>query len=133
MSGGCSPGSRRSRSRSSRCGHENANARKHEKTKTIIFVVSWFRVFVMIRGGLMLAEYASMPIALQPIPTRTPPVYADLLRDRGDSPDAVIVEYPTSDRPQPNMALHDATYMFYSTAHWQKLLNGYSGFFPASY
>src|SRR5205807_3089673 len=84
-------------------------------------------------GALMLAEYASMPIALQPIPTRTPPVYADLLRDRGDSPDAVIVEYPTSDRPQPNMALHDATYMFYSTAHWQKLLNGYSGFFPASY
>ena len=27
----------------------------------------------------------------------------------------------------------DQMYMYYSTFHWQRLLNGYSGFFPPSY
>lgn len=77
-------------------------------------------------GMLMLIEYASKPLDLQPIQTKIPQAYADLLRDRADSPDAAIVEYPNSGRDDP-------TYMFYSTSHFQKLVNGYSGFFPASY
>ena len=28
---------------------------------------------------------------------------------------------------------HDQIYMYYSTFHWQTLLNGYSGFFPPLY
>jgi hypothetical protein len=27
----------------------------------------------------------------------------------------------------------EALYMYYSTAHWKKLLNGYSGFYPKTY
>jgi hypothetical protein len=77
-------------------------------------------------GVLILIEYMSRPIPLQPIPRGVPEVYADLLRDRGDSPDAAIVEYPMSDHDDP-------TYMYYSTFHWQYLVNGYSGFFPPSY
>jgi hypothetical protein len=77
-------------------------------------------------GVLILMEYMSRPIPLQPIPRGVPEVYADMLRDRGDSPDAAIVEYPMSDHDDP-------TYMYYSTFHWQYLVNGYSGFFPPSY
>ncbi len=75
---------------------------------------------------LMLAEYVNRPIALQRMPTAPPAVYADLLREVGDGPAATIFEFPVSDGDDP-------TYMYYSTFHWQHLLNGYSGFFPPSY
>jgi hypothetical protein len=29
--------------------------------------------------------------------------------------------------------VHDPTYMYYSTFHWQNLVNGYAGFFPQWY
>jgi hypothetical protein len=74
----------------------------------------------------VLVEDASRPLALLPIRRGMPPIYADLLSDRGDSPDAAIVEYPMG-------YLDDPTYMYYSTFHWQRLANGYSGFFPKSY
>lgn len=77
-------------------------------------------------GALILIEYASRPIPLQPIPAAIPEVYADLLRDGGSVSPAALVEYPMSARDDP-------TYMYYSTFHWQPLVNGYSGFFPASY
>jgi len=77
-------------------------------------------------GALMIAEYASKPIDLQLVPTRAPEVYADVLRDRGDSPTAQLFEFPAS-------PLDDPTYMYFSTFHWQHLVNGYSGFFPPSY
>ena len=43
------------------------------------------------------------------------------------TPGTVIVEFPLG---EPSF---DARYVFYSTAHWQPLLNGYSGHFPLSY
>jgi len=74
----------------------------------------------------ILIEFASRPIPLQMIPAEVLPAYADLLRDRGDAPDAAIVEYPMGEHDDP-------TYMYYSTFHWQPIANGYSGFYPASY
>jgi hypothetical protein len=74
---------------------------------------------------LILAEYRSRPLELSTISEVAPAIYADLLRDRGDGPDVAIVELP--------IAREDPTYMYYSTFHWQYLLNGYSGFFPPSY
>lgn len=53
-----------------------------------------------------------------------PPIYDALLRERGDAPTAALLEWPLPPAP---------TYMYYSTFHWQNLLNGYSGFFPPSY
>lgn len=77
-------------------------------------------------GLLILAEDASKPLDLRTI-SRTPPeVYADMVRDRGDSPTTAIFEFPAS-------PLDDPTYMYFSTFHWQHLVNGYSGFFPPSY
>ena len=77
-------------------------------------------------GVLMLAEYASRPLELWTAPREPPPSYADLLHDRGDSPTAVLFEFPT-------LVTSDPTYLYYSTFHWQYLVNGYSGFFPPSY
>jgi hypothetical protein len=77
-------------------------------------------------GVLLLVEYASMPLPLWIAPRNPPETYADLLKDRGDSPTAVVFEFPTT-------ALDDPAYLYFSTFHWQTLINGYSGFFPPSY
>jgi hypothetical protein len=77
-------------------------------------------------GVLMLVEYASTPLPFWMAPPNPPEIYADLIRDRGDSPTAVVFEFPTG-------AMEDPTYLYYSTFHWQSLVNGYSGFFPPSY
>jgi len=77
-------------------------------------------------GILVLAESWSAPVELMPIVTAPPRVYADLVREVRDGPDIPIVEYPMS-------RADDPTYMLYSTTHWQRLVNGYSGFFPPSY
>lgn len=53
-----------------------------------------------------------------------PPIYEALLRERGNAPTVALLEWPLPAAP---------TYMYYSTFHWQNLLNGYSGFFPPSY
>jgi hypothetical protein len=77
-------------------------------------------------GVMMLAEYASTPLPLWKAPLRAPDAYADIVRDRGDSPTAVLFEFPTS-------VATDPAYLYYSTFHWQSLINGYSGFFPPWY
>jgi len=84
------------------------------------------RAVVGALGALMLVEYASKPIQLWTAPLSPPPAYADIVRDRGDSPTAVLFEYPIG-------LIEDAAYSYYSTFHWQWLVNGYSGFFPPSY
>ena len=84
------------------------------------------RVVFVTAAVLMLAEYASKPIELAAIRTGAPEVYADIIRDRGDSPTAALFEFPASSQDDP-------TYLYYSTFHWQNLVNGYSGFFPPSY
>ncbi|MBW8866183.1 MAG: hypothetical protein JF610_02460 [Acidobacteria bacterium] len=78
-------------------------------------------------GLLMLVEYASVPLPLWPAPQTPPEVYADLVRDRGDSPTAVLFEFPSLGPTT------DTAYLYYSTFHWQYLINGYSGFASPSY
>jgi hypothetical protein len=53
-----------------------------------------------------------------------PPVYAYL---RTLPPDAVIAHLPFGSEA------YELRYVYYSTAHWHRLLNGYSGHFPESY
>ena len=79
-------------------------------------------------GGLallLLAEYASVPQVVD-VDTEVPEAYPDLVRDRGDAPTAAIFEFPNSFFDNP-------AYLYYSTTHWQNLLNGYAGFYPPSY
>ena len=83
-------------------------------------------VFAIALCAGVLAECRAGAMRLTPIQGDAPAIYADLLRDVGSSPTATIVEVP--------MILGgDQIYMYYSTFHWQRLLNGYSGFFPPSY
>jgi len=77
-------------------------------------------------GALMLVEYASRPIDLTIVPLTPLAVYNDMLRDIDDTPAAAVAEFPASEGDDP-------TYMYYSTFHWQHLVNGYSGFFPPWY
>ena len=84
------------------------------------------RAVLTVLGVLMLVEYASTPLELWAAPRYPPESYADLVRDAGDGPTSVIFEFPTG-------AMEDPEYLYYSTFHWQYLVNGYSGFFPPSY
>ena len=77
----------------------------------------------------VLAESLSIPMPLRTFPASPPPVYADIARDNPD--DGTIVELPMIYSADPRF--QDQIYMYYSTFHWQKLVNGYSGFFPPSY
>ena len=77
-------------------------------------------------GVVLLVEYASRPLPLWTAPTRPPQAYADILRDIGDGPPAALFDFPTGH-------MEDPEYLYYSTFHWQYLVNGYSGFFPPSY
>ena len=88
--------------------------------------VTMRRAVLALLGVLMLVEYASTPLPLWTAPEHAPESYADLVRDKGDGPTSVIFEFPTG-------ALEDPEYLYYSTFHWQYLINGYSGFFPPSY
>lgn len=56
-----------------------------------------------------------------------PPVYRFLRQ----LPDGVVVELPVPARS--GLAAIDVDYMFWSTKHWRKLVNGYSGYYPRSY
>lgn len=82
------------------------------------------RAAAVVLGGLVLLESSSVPFGLTIMPTEAPPIYADMMQARGNAPRVALVEFPLGQGP---------TYMYYSTFHWQDLLNGYSGFFPPSY
>jgi hypothetical protein len=74
---------------------------------------------------LVNAEACRAPLPYRDF-TGIPPVY-DALRSE---PAAVVVELPVYSRRD---WAANAVYMLNSTRHWKPIVNGYSGFFPASY
>jgi hypothetical protein len=89
---------------------------------------SWRRPLVLLLGGVMMLEYQTAPAYMETLPVNPPDVYRWLAREpRG----TVTIEYPL---PRPEaVPLNDPLYMYFSTMHWQPLLNGYSGHYPVSY
>ena len=100
---------------------------------------SWSGIIVAALGGIFLIEGAAIPIRIN-IVAAEPGLRAPSPRLRTGEhipevyrfvetlpPDAVLVEFPFG------TAGHDLQYMYYSTFHWRRLLNGYSGFFPRSF
>jgi hypothetical protein len=77
---------------------------------------------------LAVVETVSLPLPLQPTPPVPAKTYAWLARQ----PIAPVLEWPTP-VPEHLGATEDARYMYYSTLHWQPLLNGYSGHHPDSF
>jgi hypothetical protein len=76
--------------------------------------------------GLLLAEYRVRPLALVPYPNTAPPLYHWL----STQPRGVVAELPMRSTGLPGS---DPAYSYLSTFHWQPIVNGYSGFYPASY
>jgi hypothetical protein len=79
---------------------------------------------VAVVAAVILVE--SRPVlALDPIWPHPPRVYGAM------PPSAVLVEFPF---PQHEGAFwHEARYLYFSTFHWHRLINGNSGFFPEDY
>jgi hypothetical protein len=75
-------------------------------------------------SALILLEYRPS-IELEPIWKKPPAIYDRL------EPSAVIVELPLPGKE--TLAWFDTRYMYFSTFHWRRLVNGNSGFFPPSY
>ncbi len=72
-------------------------------------------------------EFLSVPIPLGHMPAEVPPVYRWLAEQPGES---VVVELPF---PSPSQAHWETRRLYYSTVHWKRLVNGYSGYFPPGY
>ena len=83
-----------------------------------------------LRNGLLIAvlvaigvECGSAPMRLEELPRQTPDVYRFLrILDH-----AVVIELPIAEW---DLA---PVYMYWSTQHWHRLVNGYSGFSPPDY
>jgi hypothetical protein len=97
----------------------------------------WGMHAVWLAGGVFLLESLCVPLPMNiawgghqvyapPPPGRVPepPVYEAV---RALPPDAVLAELPLG------IDLYDTRAMYYSTRHWRRLVNGYSGYFPGSY
>ena len=70
------------------------------------------------------AEYRSVPL-LKTVWASPPPIY-DALPTQSSN---VLLELPLL---EPDIS-HEPIYMYFSTFHWNTLVNGYSGFMPPSY
>jgi hypothetical protein len=88
--------------------------------------------FATIIAVLILAEYFSCPLPLKAVPTREqmPPVYRWLGSFPPESFAVAEVPFPDADY---KIGPIECPRVFFSSFHFQKLLNGYSGFFPPLY
>jgi hypothetical protein len=82
------------------------------------------RATFVLLATLIFLEYRSRPV-LKQVWTSPPPVY-DALPSGSQN---VLLELPLL---APDIAL-EPIYMYFSTFHWNRLANGYSGFSPPSY
>ena len=82
----------------------------------------------LVAGVLLVVAIEPRPrLQLEPVWSSPPDIYDTLSKT---SP-VVMAELPVGTN---EWGVHfDATYIYFSTFHWQRLLNGNSGFFPPSY
>lgn len=85
----------------------------------------WLATAVALAATLLVfVEYRSV-LDLREVWTSAPPVYERLR----SAPSAVLLELPLK---TPDIYL-EPVYMYFSTFHWHRLVNGYSGFSPPTY
>jgi len=81
-------------------------------------------------GFLCLVESASLPLPLAKVPVGPEiPLLYDSVRNLAAG--SVLIELPMPQVLRERSA--EALRMYYSTTHWKKLVNGYSGYFPPDY
>jgi hypothetical protein len=87
---------------------------------------AWAPALTVAILAVTLAE-ALPNITLERVWPAPPGIYAAI----GDDPDAVLAEFPM---PANNdLSWTDTRYLYFSTFHWHKMVNGNSGFSPPSY
>jgi hypothetical protein len=89
----------------------------------VVAVLEATRLPFIVNGAFALREF-NTPEARLFRPGRAPGVYREFARQPWD---AVLVELPLG---PPDF---DLRAMFYSTVHWRRIVNGYSGFYPPHY
>lgn len=95
-------------------------------TNKKIIISSLFTLFIIL-------ESLYIPLGVPTIQTGEdiPEIYRWLGQEEGEF---AVVELPTGYfTPDGNNLHYDTKYMYFSTYHWKKLVNGYSGFFPPYY
>jgi hypothetical protein len=88
----------------------------------------WTMTGTTLLVGLLFLEY----LTLTPTPLVLPSQPPAVARWLAQQPPGVVVEFPLP-RADELHTIHDGMYMYASIFHWQRLLNGYSGFYPRSY
>jgi hypothetical protein len=88
-----------------------------------VFLLEAHPAAFLVNAMSPLAEFAT-PEARVYRPARAPAIYHDLALT---PPDSVVLELPFG---EPD---YDVRAVYYSSVHWKKLVNGYSGFFPPHY
>jgi hypothetical protein len=88
-----------------------------------IAVIEAFSAPIVVNGTVAEGRYATPPARVY-VGDEVPGAYRFL---KTLPPDTVVVEFPLGEWA------YELRYVFYSTAHWHPLLNGYSGHFPLSY
>lgn len=87
--------------------------------------------------GIVTVESWAGPLGLASVPRVPPDTYADLLADKGEPARTTIIRRQSDRAPIVILELpinqDDPTFMYYSTFHWQTLVNGYSGFYSPRY
>jgi hypothetical protein len=86
------------------------------------------RKLAITAGGLVLIGLEAFPsIPIEPVWPKPPSIYGSLKEGTAQ----VLAEFPMAQREE-DFAI-DTRYQYFSTQHWQKMVNGNSGFFPRSY
>lgn len=85
-------------------------------------------VATSIMAALLLIEFYTPLDRWLTLPEEPPQVYRWLQLQ----PRSVVAEVPFA-RADELHRIHDGLYMFFSTYHWQPIVNGYSGFFPPTF
>jgi hypothetical protein len=87
-------------------------------------VIEAFAAPIVVNGTVAEGRYVTLPARVY-TGEQVPAVYRFL--KSLPAPGTVLVEFPLGEWA------YELRYVFYSTAHWHPLLNGYSGHFPLSY
>jgi hypothetical protein len=77
--------------------------------------------------GLVILEYWVAPLRLIAYPTRAPQLYVFLRQQ----PDGVVAHFPMPRNYRLPGA--DPQYLYGSTFYWERIVNGYSGYYPPTY
>jgi hypothetical protein len=92
---------------------------------------AWKATVAAAFGAAIILEYVSIPIAYHRVPLRAEFAEVYQVLARAEKP-PIILELPLPSYDS-GTASSEAARMYFSTIHWSRMVNGYSGYFPPLY